>query len=260
MEMRSFVRAFLPAAAALFLIMIMGYTAYAGENLQKYGSFRYIVIENEVKIIDFGEDEKYTDDLEKIVIPDEVRGMKVTALGPDVFSPIEYNCGKIRCVVCPDNLECVDMDSFRSLDGLKTIVLGKNSKRFLARTDHRGNAVRFTTIKVPAGSRYLKTVRGALYSKDGKTLYSFPPGKSRKTFRISSKTETISRYAFYLSQIRKLTVPKGVKRIQKDAFLGFDVYGRKTVRVPSAEYRKYKKVLRKYCTDVKIIKYSAHQG
>jgi len=80
-----------------------------------------------------------------------------------------------------------------------------------------GNSVK--AIEIAETNQYFKTVNGVLYSKDGKTLYSYPAGKdSVDEFIIPSTVETINNYAFSGADIKKIIIPATVKNIKDGAF------------------------------------------
>lgn len=61
-----------------------------------------------------------------------------------------------------------------------------------------GNNTGLTKIKVEKGSKYLKSVNGVLYTRDGRVLLAYPAGKKDKVYNV----------------------PKGVRYIVADAFMG----------------------------------------
>lgn len=76
----------------------------------------------------------------------------------------------------------------------------------------------FKTIQVSKQNKKFKVSGGALISKDGKTLYVVPSGKSREKFQVSGKVNKIASYAFWGSDIRKVVLGRNVSTIGDAAF------------------------------------------
>ncbi|MDE6852267.1 MAG: leucine-rich repeat domain-containing protein [Lachnospiraceae bacterium] len=76
----------------------------------------------------------------------------------------------------------------------------------------------FRTIRVAKQNKKFKVSGGALVSKDGKTLYLVPSGKSMEKYRISGKVTQIANYAFWGTDIRRVVLGKQVTTIGNAAF------------------------------------------
>lgn len=62
-------------------------------------------------------------------------------------------------------------------------------------------------------------IDGVLYSKDKKSLISYPPGRKDPSYHIPDFTETISKQAFFQCQyLEQIFIPASVKEIQADAY------------------------------------------
>ena len=73
-----------------------------------------------------------------------------------------------------------------------------------------------TSISVDPNNKYLKSVDGILYSKDGKELVCYPAGKSSSTFDIPEGTETISEWAFRgCTNLKSITLPKSITTMER---------------------------------------------
>lgn len=69
-------------------------------------------------------------------------------------------------------------------------------------------------------NKYMKCVDRVIFSKDGKTLMSYPRYYEREVYNIPAGTETIAFGAFeYSSWLKKVTIPESVKGIDDSAFL-----------------------------------------
>ena len=87
-----------------------------------------------------------------------------------------------------------------------------------------------TNISVASGNASFTAHNGALTSKDKKTLYRVPEGKT--SYDMSDFTEIIYNYAFYQCKVTGITCYYGVKTINSNAFSGCDKLIQ--VRIPSS--------------------------
>ncbi len=97
-------------------------------------------------------------------------------------------------------------------------------------------------IQVAKQNKKFKVSGGALVSKDGKTLYVVPSGKSREKYHVPGKVTRINRYAFWGTDIRKVVLGNQVTTIGDSAF----------------QYSTVKEV--KFGRELKRIGYSAFYG
>ena len=87
-------------------------------------------------------------------------------------------------------------------------------------------------IKVKEGNQWLCSDDSVLYSKDKKTLYSYPVGHKRTTYIIPDGVEYISAGAFaYNTSLTSVVIPNSVHEIYMMAFQGCD--GLKEVTLPN---------------------------
>lgn len=87
-------------------------------------------------------------------------------------------------------------------------------------------------IKVKEGNQWLCSDDSVLYSKDKKTLYSYPVGHKRTTYTIPDGVEYISAGAFaYNTSLTSVVIPNSVHEIYMMAFEGCDAL--KEVTLPN---------------------------
>ena len=78
-------------------------------------------------------------------------------------------------------------------------------------------------INVDSGNPYWKSVDGVLYTKDMKTLHTFPSGKRCAEFNVPEGVTTIYSNAFSLpAYLRVIHIPSSVEKIGAEAI--FDAY------------------------------------
>ena len=124
---------------------------------------------------------------EEISIP---TNEKYTTLG-NKFLPRSYN--KIKKVTIGNNITNIKYGAFITTAPLEEIVVSNDNPNY-------------------------KTVDGVLYSKDMKTLITYPNSKKDKSFTIPEGVETISDSAFYGSIVENITFSNSLKKIEKNAF------------------------------------------
>ncbi len=114
---------------------------------------------------------------------------KITEIGSEAFA----NCSKLEVITLPESLETLGSDAFRR-SGMKE-------------------------YKVVSGSKYFSVIDGILYSKDGKTLVSYPYAKEMEHLEIPDTVTTIAYRSFCgISTLGGVTIPTSVKSIEKRAF------------------------------------------
>lgn len=82
------------------------------------------------------------------------------------------------------------------------------------------NSLALETIIVAEDSKYYKSVDNCLYTKDGKTLVRYAPGKSGTNFVAPEGLENVGEFAFALCMgIERVELPSTLKTIGAYAFL-----------------------------------------
>lgn len=74
-------------------------------------------------------------------------------------------------------------------------------------------------FQVPEDNRFLKSINGVLYSRDGEILVLVPPGYPEESLTLPEEVTHIRRYACSrVRNLRKVTLPEGLKSIGLGAF------------------------------------------
>ena len=135
--------------------------------------------------------------LKSIKLPDSL-----TNISPNAF----LNCASLSGITLPKSVATIDVDTFKGCNNLKKIDVDKNNKKF-------------------------SSVRGILYNKKGETLLLFPNNKAL-TYNLPGCTKYIANNAFSYSNIKKVTLPNKVRKINSEAFLNCkNLY---SVNIPSS--------------------------
>ena len=103
-------------------------------------------------------------------------------------------CSSLTSIEIPDSVTSIGLDAFSDCDSL-------------------------TNIKVDENNTAFKSIDGNLYSKDGKTLIQYTPGKQDAEFVIPECVTSIGDSAFYwCTSLTNITIPDGVTSIGYGAF------------------------------------------
>lgn len=139
----------------------------------------------------------------------------ITAIGSYAFSGKDQEgCDNIEVINVPDTVTTIGQYAFYNCDGLTTVNIGSGVTS-IGQFAFAG-CTSLTAINVAEGNTTYKSIDGALYSADGKTLIWVP--EALTTFTIAAGTETIASYAFVGSDITSLIIPSSVTSIGTYAF------------------------------------------
>lgn len=146
-------------------------------------------------------------------------------------------CGKLTSVEIPEGFKTIGFQAFQNTFALTGIKLpstletignncftysGLTSLHFPAAFRAYGdNAITgltaLTAYTVDSESQYFTAVDGVLYSKDMKTINSFPLACGLTTYEVNAATDSIADFAFYGAQLTALTLPADLRVIGKSA-------------------------------------------
>ena len=90
-----------------------------------------------------------------------------------------------------------------------------------------------TCISVDEANKNYKSIDGVLFSKDEKTLITYPAGKSETAYTIPSSVTSIGSYAFeYCNSLTSIKIPNSVTSIEIGAFS--DCRKLTSIKIPSS--------------------------
>jgi hypothetical protein len=140
-------------------------------------------------------------------------GNNVTSIDSQVF----YHCTSLANVIIPDSVTSIGYGAFWDCISLASVTIGNGvtSIEILAFE----NCTSLTSINVNSGNNTYTSENGILYSKDKKTLVSYPGGKKDFSFIILNSVTSIGRGAFYdCTSLASVTIPDSVTSIGYSAF------------------------------------------
>ena len=179
------------------------------DNKTEHVGFTYKVSDN--GIIVTSNDEKTTGD---IVIPSEIDGLPVTAIGREEF----YGFRNVTSITIPATVTDIDISTFSTCSELEKFIVDENNQYYSS--DEHG--VLFDKSK----SKLLRYSVGSAAEEyiipDGVTVIgeeSFARAKKLKEIKISNTVTTIEASAFLVTwELERIVIPDSVTKLTGNAF------------------------------------------
>ena len=157
----------------------------AEQEVLRYGSYQYVLLEDGTAEI-----RKYRGGEANLTIPDQLNGVKVTAIGNEAF----WLCSSLTSVSIPDSVTTASANPFVCCTNL-------------------------SDVKVSPDHPALAVIDGVLFSKQDKRLVWYPMTASAKAYAIPQGINIIGDYAFsFCSSLVSVTIPDSVTAIGDYAF------------------------------------------
>lgn len=181
--------------------------AFAAVKIKK------ISIPSSVKKVGAGVFEKCKN-LKKVVIK---KGLE--NIGGSMF----FNCKKLKKLIIPNSVKEIGKSAFKNC-GLKKIKISKNVKSihkeaFVSDSENR----KLEIIKVNKKNKYFSSRDGVLFNKDKTELIAYPANKGGGPNR-GKYYKKLPELTPEQEQARDYIIPKSVKKINKYAFTGTNIY------------------------------------
>ncbi len=144
----------------------------------------------------------------EVVIPEEIYGVKVTGIGDYTF----YGCTSLTSVTIPDSVTTIGWMAFEGCTSLTNVTIPDSVTTI--QSEAFFNCTSLTEIKVSESNKSYTSVDGVLFSKDKKTLISYPAGKKANSYTVPSSVTVIREYTFSnCTSLTNVTIPASVTRI-----------------------------------------------
>lgn len=132
---------------------------------------------------------RYNGTNEAVVIPDTLGGKPVQEIGQYAF----LDAAHVTSISIPAAVKKIEDLSFHTLPKLAAITVAEENISYAA-------------------------VDNVLYHKKMGTVYCYPQGKTGDTFTLPETVKTINGKAFYNCQLKEITLPSKVTKVQAGAF------------------------------------------
>lgn len=134
----------------------------------------------------------------------------ITSFGFQAFQ----NTRLLSEITLPSTLETIGNNCF-AFSGLTSMHIPAALKSY--GDNAITNMSSLTAYTVDPANNYFTAVDGVLYSKDLKTLQSFPLNCGLDTYTVNSVTDSIADYAFYGNKLNSIRFPEDLRAIGKSA-------------------------------------------
>ena len=198
---------------------------------ETYGDLEYGVLDDGTVEIT-----GYNSSAEKVDIPAEIDGKRVTSIGSDAFifnknltniiipdsvtsigDTAFSGCVSLKSITIPSGVTSIGDEVFHSCASLTSITI-PNSVTEIGKDAFCG-CTSLTAINVAMGNQNYASVDGVLYNKDKTELICYPVGKKDKSYKIINGVKSIGSSAFrYCTSLKSITIPNSVTEIGDSAF------------------------------------------
>ena len=140
-------------------------------------------------------------------------GDSVTSIGYRAFG----DCTNLTSIEIPDSVTTIDDHTFIDCSSLTEVIIGDGVTSIGEGVFYGCSSL--TSIEVSTGNNTYSDIDGNIYSKDGKTLILYAPGKTATQFAIPDGVITIGDDAFsHCDSLTNVVIPDSVTSIGWTAF------------------------------------------
>ena len=173
----------------------------------------------------------------EVVIPATYEGLPVKVIANNAF----LQCSSMTGITIPNSVTTIGIYAFYSCRSLTSITIPDSVTSILGGAFSCCTGL--TSITVSPDNSALKSLDGVLYTKDGKTLVSYPGAKSG-AYVIPDSVTSIGGYAFSgCNGLTSITIPDGVTSISVYAFSNCSSLTSITVSPDNSAYKSLDGVL-----------------
>ena len=153
----------------------------------------------------------------------------VTEIGNSAF----ISCSKLENVDLPNSLVKLESYAFSGCSSFTTFNIPRNLAEIEYMAIKGCSSLKYFTCS--SLNQHFKAVDGVLYSKDMKTLFSYPQAATASTFDVPSPVERIHEYCFMSSRnLTEVHFPETLRWIDMNIFR--DCRGIETAYIPDSVY------------------------
>ncbi len=140
-------------------------------------------------------------------------GSMLQSIGAEAF----YEATALKEIALPSGTASLGSSVFYGCEALEKITLSKNIEEFTG--DMVEGCINLKDISVEAGSSFMKTENGVVFSTDGTQLLSYPMAAEATTYIVPDTVQVIGANAFYGNMyLENIILPEGLIKIEDRAF------------------------------------------
>lgn len=190
----------------------------------------------------------YTGQAQKLVVPAELDGHTVVALGNRAFYSLDQLtevqlpdtlryvgksafgwCSKLQTIAFADGLETIESYAFWYCQKLTKLNLPDSVTTVMEAAF--GGCDALQTVTLSPEHPVLAVTEGVLFNKETGVLLWYPAARSGREYQAPEGTRRIGAEAFYHSKLEKIVLPESVEELASSSISGCDKL--KTFNVPS---------------------------
>ena len=170
------------------------------QDIQSANEYDYEIVDDGVKIISHKDYEE-----DSIIIPEEIEGKPVKALGRDAF----YQHKNTVTITLPESLMTIDGSPFYRCYSMNEITIPSGVTEISSNPFFRCSAL--TEIRVALGNTCYSAMDGVLFNADKTELISYPEGKLSESYTVPKSVKKLNIDSFgYETKLKRLTIPSNV--------------------------------------------------
>jgi hypothetical protein len=128
-----------------------------------------------------------------------------------------FDCDNLSSVTLGKNVETIDNQAFGYCEALQSLYI-PDSVTQISELAFVADCVSLSYISVDANNLVYTSIDGNLYSKDGKTLIVYAPGKVATSFVVPEQVTSLGSNVFASTSLASITIHAGVTIIHARMF------------------------------------------
>lgn len=137
---------------------------------------------------------------------------------------------KLNSYTIPESVENIQGKAFSDCYELTKLIIGKNVKTI--ESGCASYCTNFREFDVSEENESYTSIDGVLFSKDKTKLVSYPHGKADSNYTVPSSVTTIGSRSFETTEnLKSVSFPSSLERIEESAFLSSPTFNKKLAEI-----------------------------
>lgn len=146
----------------------------------------------------------------------ELTSIKIPGCVEEICNSVFYYCNKLTSVELEEGVKSIGAGAFHLCSSLTSVRIPASVSRI--DTNPFAQCWSLENIEVDANNPFYTSADGVLFSKDMRTLISYPEGKKATLYEVPDGVEEIAPRAFIDAKFKNVTLPSSLKTIGAGAF------------------------------------------